>query len=128
MSPTATLEIPQDLKPQDGRFGAGPACQPELDGLRLTASMAIEGYGAAVLPSSAVPGWLTGDFRRIPIRGVPRRRVAGTCVAVTMEGRRPMLAEIQALVSAGSMTSSSSKTDAALVARPVATYSSTRAS
>jgi len=47
----------------------------ELDGLRLTASMAIEGYGAAVLPSSAVPSWLTGDFKRIPIRGVPRRRV-----------------------------------------------------
>jgi DNA-binding transcriptional LysR family regulator len=56
---------------------AGVALHPraELDGLRLTASMAIEGYGAAVLPSSAVPGWLTGDFRRIPIRGVPRRRV-----------------------------------------------------
>src|SRR5262245_22598324 len=27
-----------------------------------------------------------------------RRQVAGTCVAVTMEGRRPMLAEVQALV------------------------------
>jgi phosphoserine aminotransferase len=25
MSPTATLEIPQDLKPSDGRFGAGPS-------------------------------------------------------------------------------------------------------
>lgn len=47
----------------------------ELDGLRLTASMAIDGYGPAVLPSSAVPSWLTGDFNRIPIRGVPRRRV-----------------------------------------------------
>ena len=47
----------------------------ELDGLRLTASMAMEGYGPAVLPSSAVPSWLTGDFKRIPIRGVPRRRV-----------------------------------------------------
>ena len=47
----------------------------ELDGLRLTASMAIEGYGAAVLPSSAVPSWLSGAFTRIPIGGVPRRRV-----------------------------------------------------
>lgn len=56
---------------------AGVTLHPraELDGLRLTASMAIEGYGAAVLPSSAVPGWLTGEFRRIPIGGVPRRRV-----------------------------------------------------
>ena len=29
-----------------------------------------------------------------------RRRVPGTCVAVTMEGRRPLLAEVQALVTA----------------------------
>lgn len=58
-------------------MAAGVTLRPraELDGLRLTASMAMEGYGAAVLPSSAVPGWLTGDFRRIPIKGVPRRRV-----------------------------------------------------
>mgnify|MGYP006189713927 CR=1 FL=1 len=28
-------------------------------------------------------------------------RVAGTCVAVTMEGRRPMLAEVQALTATG---------------------------
>jgi LysR family hydrogen peroxide-inducible transcriptional activator len=56
---------------------AGVTLRPraELDGLRLTASMAMDGYGAAVLPSSAVPGWLTGDFQRIPITGVPRRRV-----------------------------------------------------
>jgi LysR family hydrogen peroxide-inducible transcriptional activator len=47
----------------------------ELDGLRLIASMAFEGYGAAVLPSTAVPRWLTGDFRRIPVHGVDRRQV-----------------------------------------------------
>jgi DNA-binding transcriptional LysR family regulator len=37
--------------------------------------MAFEGYGAAVLPSTAVPRWLTGDFRRIPVHGVDRRQV-----------------------------------------------------
>lgn len=57
------------------RVGVTLHPRAELDGLRLTASMAIEGYGAAVLPSSAVPGWLTGEFRRIPIKGVPRRNV-----------------------------------------------------
>ena len=56
---------------------AGVVLRPkaELDGLRLIASMAFEGYGAAVLPSSAVPRWLTGDFRRIPVTGVAPRRV-----------------------------------------------------
>ena len=34
-----------------------------------------------------------------PVRRAPRRsQVPGTCVAVTMEGRRPLLAEVQALV------------------------------
>jgi LysR family hydrogen peroxide-inducible transcriptional activator len=47
----------------------------ELDGIRLIASMAFEGYGAAVLPSSAVPRWLRGDFRIIRIEGVAPRRV-----------------------------------------------------
>jgi LysR family hydrogen peroxide-inducible transcriptional activator len=56
---------------------AGVTLRPkaELDGLRLIASMAFEGYGAAVLPSTAVPRWLTGDFRRIPLQGVARRQV-----------------------------------------------------
>jgi LysR family hydrogen peroxide-inducible transcriptional activator len=56
---------------------AGVTLRPkaELDGLRLIASMAFEGYGAAVLPSSAVPRWLRGDFRMIPIQGVAPRRV-----------------------------------------------------
>jgi DNA-binding transcriptional LysR family regulator len=47
----------------------------ELDGLRLIASLTFEGFGAAVLPASAVPRWLTGEWRRIPIRGLGRRQV-----------------------------------------------------
>jgi DNA-binding transcriptional LysR family regulator len=56
---------------------AGITLRPkaELDGIRLIASMAFEGYGAAVLPSTAVPRWLTGAFRIQPVQGIPRRQV-----------------------------------------------------
>jgi LysR family hydrogen peroxide-inducible transcriptional activator len=56
---------------------AGVTLRPkaELDGIRLIASMAFEGYGAAVLPSTAVPRWLTGEFRILPVEGLPRRQV-----------------------------------------------------
>jgi LysR family hydrogen peroxide-inducible transcriptional activator len=56
---------------------AGVTLRPkaELDGIRLIASMAFEGYGAAVLPSTAVPRWLRGEFRMIPIDGVSPRHV-----------------------------------------------------
>jgi LysR family hydrogen peroxide-inducible transcriptional activator len=34
----------------------------EIDGVRLMTSLAFEGYGAAIVPASAIPGWLRGDF------------------------------------------------------------------
>jgi LysR family hydrogen peroxide-inducible transcriptional activator len=48
----------------------------ELDGLRLIASLVFEGFGASVLPASAAPPWLEGDWRRIPVSGLARRHVA----------------------------------------------------
>lgn len=56
---------------------AGVVMRPkaELDGLRLLASLAFDGFGAAVLPSSAAPSWLSGSWKRVPIIGVGRRRV-----------------------------------------------------
>jgi LysR family hydrogen peroxide-inducible transcriptional activator len=47
--------------------------QVEIDGVRLMASLAFEGYGAAVVPATAIPRWLTGDFRRISVPELPRR-------------------------------------------------------
>jgi LysR family hydrogen peroxide-inducible transcriptional activator len=59
---------------------AGITLQPkvELDGLRLIASLAFEGFGAAVLPSAAIPRWLTGSeaFRRISITDAGTRQVS----------------------------------------------------
>ncbi len=48
----------------------------ELDGLRLIASLAFEGFGAAVLPATAIPRWLDGAWRLVPIHGLGRRRVS----------------------------------------------------
>lgn len=47
----------------------------EIDGVRLLASLAFEGYGAAIVPSSAIPQWLEGPFSRIAIDERPQRTV-----------------------------------------------------
>ncbi|MEO6124705.1 MAG: hypothetical protein ABIR32_13455 [Ilumatobacteraceae bacterium] len=43
--------------------------------MRLLTSLAMEGYGAAIVPSTAVPRWLKGDFTRINVPELPRRVV-----------------------------------------------------
>ena len=55
--------------------GLSLQAQAELDGLRLIASLAFEGYGAAVLPATAVPNRADGAWRSVAISGVGRRRV-----------------------------------------------------
>jgi len=47
----------------------------ELDGVRLIASLTFDGYGPAILPATAVPAFLQADWRRVPVRGIPRRQV-----------------------------------------------------
>ena len=49
--------------------------QVEIDGVRLLTSLAFEGFGAAIVPATAVPRWLKGDFRRIAVPELPRRVV-----------------------------------------------------
>lgn len=49
--------------------------QVEIDGVRLLTSLVFEGYGAAIVPATAVPRWLTGDFHRITVPELPRRVV-----------------------------------------------------
>jgi molybdate transport repressor ModE-like protein len=50
--------------------------QSEIDGVRLLASLAFDGYGAAIVPATAVPRWLKGDFARIRVPELPQRVVA----------------------------------------------------
>ena len=47
----------------------------EFDGMRLLASLAFAGFGAGIVPASAAPAGVAGDWRRISIEGVPGRSV-----------------------------------------------------
>jgi len=47
----------------------------EVDGLRLIATLAFQGFGAAIVPATAAPAWLGGSWRRVPIDGLERRSV-----------------------------------------------------
>jgi DNA-binding transcriptional LysR family regulator len=49
--------------------------QAEIDGVRLLASLAYDGYGVAIVPAGALPLWVTGDFRRLPVDGLGRRSI-----------------------------------------------------
>jgi DNA-binding transcriptional LysR family regulator len=73
--PPPGTSIRVDLDQAASAAGVRLTPKAELDGIRLIASMAFEGYGAAVLPSTAVPRWLRGEFRMIPVDGVAPRRV-----------------------------------------------------
>jgi LysR family hydrogen peroxide-inducible transcriptional activator len=46
----------------------------EVDGVRLMTSLALQGYGPAILPASGVGDGFTG-FTRVSVCGLPRRRV-----------------------------------------------------
>jgi DNA-binding transcriptional LysR family regulator len=58
--------------------GVALRSQAEIDGVRLMASLVFEGFGPAIVPASAAPGWLKGEFVRISVPDLPRRVVSGS--------------------------------------------------
>ncbi|MEI6701603.1 MAG: LysR family transcriptional regulator [Actinomycetota bacterium] len=64
---------------------AGIALSPaiELEGIRMLASLAFDGYGPAILPASAIPIHLKSGFASIPLEGAPSRTVG---VAIKRRG------------------------------------------
>jgi LysR family hydrogen peroxide-inducible transcriptional activator len=64
-----------DLDVAAAEAGVELDAQAEIDGMRLLASLAFEGFGAAVLPAAAVPRWYAGDFRTVIIDGAAGRSV-----------------------------------------------------
>ena len=72
-APGTALRAEIDSATVPARVELRPAM--ELDGVRLIASLAFDGYGPAILPATAVPGHLRGRFSVIPVGGLPRRRV-----------------------------------------------------
>ena len=63
--------------------------QAEVDGMRLLASLAFQGFGAAIIPAGAAPSYVGGDWKRIPIDGLDQRTVG-------LVGRRRGLLSIPA--------------------------------
>jgi LysR family hydrogen peroxide-inducible transcriptional activator len=55
-------------------FGIELVPKAEVDGMRLLASLAFDGFGAALLPATAATS-SSGDWKRIPVRGLTRRVV-----------------------------------------------------
>lgn len=47
----------------------------QIDGVRLMATLAFEGYAPAIVPATAVPRQQSGSWRLVPLEGAPRRRV-----------------------------------------------------
>lgn len=47
----------------------------EVDGLRLIATLAFQGFGAALIPATAAPTTLEGSWRRVPVTGLAARTV-----------------------------------------------------
>lgn len=73
--PPPGTSIRSDLDRAARALGLTLTAKAELDGLRLIASLAFEGFGAAVLPVTAVPGWMGGPWRRVAIDRLGRRQV-----------------------------------------------------
>jgi DNA-binding transcriptional LysR family regulator len=72
-APGTALRAEIDVAVGPARVVLRPAM--ELDGVRMIASLAFDGYGPAILPATAVPGHLRQRFAVLPLEGLPRRQV-----------------------------------------------------
>jgi DNA-binding transcriptional LysR family regulator len=73
--PPPGTALRHELDAEAHRAGVKLTPMAEIDGVRLMASLAFEGFGSTIVPTTAVPGWLKGDFSRVPIADLPRRLV-----------------------------------------------------
>ncbi|MCU1454809.1 MAG: putative LysR family transcriptional regulator [Acidimicrobiales bacterium] len=64
-----------DLEADAARAGVALVAQAEIDGMRLLASLAFQGFGAAILPASAVQRGSDDTWRAIPLDGCTPRAV-----------------------------------------------------
>ncbi|CAN5609452.1 LysR substrate-binding domain-containing protein [soil metagenome] len=64
-----------DLDDDAAAVGVTLVPQAEVDGMRLLASLAYQGHGAAILPASAIVEWSDGTWRTVPLDGTSPRAV-----------------------------------------------------
>lgn len=64
-----------DLDADAARAGVSLTAQAEIDGMRLLASLAYQGFGAAILPASAIVEWSDGSWSTVSLEGTTPRAV-----------------------------------------------------
>ena len=64
-------ELERALRPLSARLTS----KAEVDGIRLIASLVFEGYGLAILPASAVPGYLRDRWAMVRVKDIPARLI-----------------------------------------------------
>ena len=66
----------RDLLDQEAaRAGVALQTKAEVDGMRLLASLAVTGFGAAVVPATALPFTTSDEWTQVPLDGIPHRSV-----------------------------------------------------
>ncbi|MGH8981485.1 MAG: LysR family transcriptional regulator [Acidimicrobiales bacterium] len=73
--PACGTALRQELDAAARRAGVELCAAMQLDGMRMIASLAFDGHGPAILPATAVPAHMRGDFSLLRVDGLPRRRV-----------------------------------------------------
>jgi DNA-binding transcriptional LysR family regulator len=64
-----------ELDAEAAAAGATLRALAEVDGLRLITTLAFQGFGAAIIPATAAPPWLQGEWERVAVEGLARRSV-----------------------------------------------------
>jgi DNA-binding transcriptional LysR family regulator len=64
-----------ELDAEAAAAGITLRAKAEVDGLRLIATLAFQGYGAAIVPATAAPRWLEGRWHRVAVDGLAKRTV-----------------------------------------------------
>ena len=93
---TDLVDLPMLLPPRGRSYrtgidaaatAAGVTLTPkaEIDGVNLITALALDGVGIGIIPSTGLPKGAEGPWRRIPVQGLPRRRVG------VVQRRRGML-------------------------------------
>ncbi len=75
------------------RLGVRLVSQAEVDGMRLLAALAQQGFGAAVLPASAMVDWTHPTRKAVALDGATRR---GVGLAIPRRGRQTAAARATA--------------------------------
>lgn len=73
--PPSGASFRDELDAAAARAGVTLSAQAEVDGMRLLASLAFQGFGAAIVPAGAAPSYVGGDWTLVAIDDLAPRSV-----------------------------------------------------